>query len=234
MANTGIGGRRPLATDRVEPDETIVIAADSPRDAIVECLQHEELVIKTYDTADNVIARPADHPPTLILLWVEDPGSGLLGCVEPLIRHFGSAPLVMICPDIERWGIRTALTAGVAGIVIRKDLEFALCPCLQAVRAGQTCVPRAYARQIEPPALSTREKQILGLVVMGFTNGQIADQLFVAESTVKSHLSSAFGKLGVRSRNEAVHLILDPERGLGMGILALGGESMESIPPSSH
>ena len=59
---------------------------------------------------------------------------------------------------------------------------------------------------------------------MGYSNSQIADQLFLAESTVKSHLSSAFGKLGVRSRNEAVHLILDPERGLGMGILALGGE----------
>jgi DNA-binding NarL/FixJ family response regulator len=104
----------------------------------------------------------------------------------------------------------------------------ALAPCLRAVMAGQACVPRTQWRQIEPPVLSAREKQVLGLVVMGYMNSQIAEQLFLAESTVKSHLSSAFGKLGVRSRNEAVSLILDPERGLGMGILALGGERLDS------
>jgi len=116
--------------------------------------------------------------------------------------------------------------AGAAAVVLWEDLDLALAPSIRAVLAGQTCVPRGHWRQIEPPALSSREKQILGLVVMGFTNGQIAQQLFLAESTVKSHLSSAFGKLGVRSRNDAVGLILDPERGLGMGILALGGEPL--------
>jgi DNA-binding CsgD family transcriptional regulator len=114
--------------------------------------------------------------------------------------------------------------------VLYDDLGSALAPCLCAVRAGQACVPRAHWRQIEPPALSTREKQILGLVVMGYMNSQIAERLYLAESTVKSHLSSAFGKLGVRSRNEAVDLIVNPDRGLGMGILALGGEPLEAVP----
>ena len=107
------------------------------------------------------------------------------------------------------------------------DLRASLVPCLRAVQTGQVCVPRGHWRQVEPPVLSAREKQILSLVVMGYMNSQIAKQLFLAESTVKSHLSSAFGKLGVRSRNDAVHLILDPERGLGMGILGLGGEPIE-------
>ena len=73
--------------------------------------------------------------------------------------------------------------------------------------------------------LSAREKQILGLVVMGLMNSEIAARLFLAESTVKSHLSSAFRKLGVRSRTEASELILDPERGLGTGILAISEEN---------
>jgi DNA-binding NarL/FixJ family response regulator len=119
-------------------------------------------------------------------------------------------------------------------VVLADNLDQGLVPCLQAVQNGQICVPREQWRQIEPPVLSAREKQILGLVVMGYMNGQIAEQLFVAESTVKSHLSSAFGKLGVRSRNEAVNLILDPERGLGMGILALGGEPVESTPTTAQ
>ena len=71
-----------------------------------------------------------------------------------------------------------------------------------------------------------REKQILGLVVMGMTNAQIASKLFLAESTVKSHLSSSFTKLGVASRNEAVGLILDPTRGQGLGILTIPAEKM--------
>ncbi len=138
------------------------------------------------------------------------------------------APIVLVCAAIQRWEMRAALSAGVAGVVIEDEMTSTLSVCLDAVRAGQICVPQQHWRQIEPPALSTREKQILGLVVMGYMNGQIAERLFLAESTVKSHLSSAFGKLGVRSRNEAVNLILDSKRGLGMGILALGGEPLET------
>ena len=92
-------------------------------------------------------------------------------------------------------------------------------------------MPRINWRQIEPPVLSSREKQILGLVVMGFMNGQIAEQLFLAESTVKSHLSSAFNKLGVRSRSEAAALILDPQGSLGTGILAI--TSNDWTPPAA-
>jgi DNA-binding NarL/FixJ family response regulator len=137
-------------------------------------------------------------------------------------------PVVLVCAEVRPGEIRGALAAGVNGIVLEEHLAATLEACLAAVRAGQVCVPRRHAPQIEPATLSAREKQILGLVVMGYMNSEIAEQLFVAESTVKSHLSSAFSKLGVRSRNEAVDLIVDPERGLGMGILALGGEPIES------
>ena len=86
------------------------------------------------------------------------------------------------------------------------------------VCAGQVSVPRGQRGRITVQALTTREKQILALVIAGLTNAQIAAKLYLAESTVKSHLSSAFGKLGVSSRHEAATLILDPERGRGLGI----------------
>jgi DNA-binding NarL/FixJ family response regulator len=205
-----------------------LIAAPDARQSLAAGLLRERLSFDVFDDVETMLGLRPKPDPSLLLLLVDSTISGLLSRIEPLMRRFAPAPLIIVCPRIERWEVRTALTAGAAGIVLLGDIGAALGPCVHAVLAGQTCVPREHWRQIEPPALSSREKQILGLVVMGFMNGQIAEQLFLAESTVKSHLSSAFAKLGVRSRNEAVNLILDPERGLGMGILALGGTPLDA------
>jgi DNA-binding NarL/FixJ family response regulator len=215
-------------------DAIALIAGQDPHARIAEALEQGELAFEVFDDTEALLGHSEGHSPSLIVLWVADTATGLSGRIEPLTQRFAAAPIVVVCPAIERWGVRAALTAGAAGVVLADNLDAGLVACLQAVQSGQICVPRGHWRQIEPPVLSAREKQILGLVVMGYMNGQIAEQLFVAESTVKSHLSSAFGKLGVRSRNEAVKLILDPERGLGMGILTLGGEPVESTPTAAQ
>jgi DNA-binding NarL/FixJ family response regulator len=197
-----------------------------------EALEFEGFAFDRFDDVEALLGQPVEFIPSLIVVCTEEAASGPLGCIEPLTRRFENVPIMLVCASVVRWGVRAALAAGVSGIVLATEVELALASCLHAVYAGQICVPRSQWRQVEPPVLSSREKQILGLVVMSFTNAQIARQLFLAESTVKSHLSSAFAKLGVRSRNEAVDLILDPGRGLGMGILALGGEPVES--PASN
>ncbi len=197
-------------------------------ESLVMVVEHEESALETHEDLEGPLNLPEGHEPALILVWLASMVAARLEGVERLTRRFAQTPLVVVCPGVESREVRATLTAGAAGVILLDDLDDALDPCIRAVMAGQTCVPRAHWQQIEPPALSTREKQILGLVVMGYMNGQIAEQLFLAESTVKSHLSSAFGKLGVRSRNEAVNLILNPQRGLGMGILALGATPVDS------
>jgi DNA-binding NarL/FixJ family response regulator len=218
-----------------KPDDTCVsvglIAARGPRERLSRLLSREGFAFNAFDDTEALLAMSAEKTPSLILLWVQDAVTGLFDYVGPLAQAHPDVPIIVACPSIERWELRAALTAGASGVVLAENIDVALGPCLRAVSCGQTCVPRGHWRQIEPPALSAREKQILGLVVMGYMNGQIAEQLFLAESTVKSHLSSAFAKLGVRSRNEATSLILDPERGLGMGILAIGGEPLETASP---
>ncbi len=233
LSETAIATRTAPAA-KVAGGRVALIAVDGPGGRILECLGGEVLEITVFERLEALPGEAGQQDFSAIVLWVKDTVSAPARLIAPLARRFEHTPIVVVCAEIERWAVRAALTAGAAGVVLLDALDAALWPCLLAVQSGQTCVPRGHWRQIEPPALSAREKQILGLVVMGYMNSQIAEQLFLAESTVKSHLSSAFGKLGVRSRNEAVSLILDPERGLGMGILALGGEPMESPPAAAR
>jgi DNA-binding NarL/FixJ family response regulator len=150
----------------------------------------------------------------------------LLGTEElaAIGRVRGSLPdpgLVAVVSQLGRRSPRDAFDVGVDGVVLEETLDDCLPLAVRAACAGQLSLPRSWRAQVRRPVLSTRQKQILGMVVLGFTNIQIARKLYMAESTVKSHLSSAFTKLGVSSRNEATALILDPENGLGTGILSI-------------
>jgi DNA-binding NarL/FixJ family response regulator len=141
------------------------------------------------------------------------------------IRHRrAQAPHAAIVLVLERSGngdVAKAVAAGANGILSADRIEEAAAATVRAAVSGQLVIPGESPQDVRHRALTMREKQILRLVVIGLTNGQIASKLFLAESTVKSHLSSAFTKLRVSSRNEAVTLILDPERGRSLGILGI-------------
>jgi DNA-binding NarL/FixJ family response regulator len=121
----------------------------------------------------------------------------------------------------ENREVREALSEGADGFVLETRLAATLGATVRAVCAGQLVVPGEWRERVGRPVLSPREKQVLGMVVMGFTNQEIANKLLLAESTVKSHLTSIFSKLGVRGRSEAAALVLDPTSGLGTGVLAI-------------
>jgi DNA-binding NarL/FixJ family response regulator len=141
-----------------------------------------------------------------------------------LRRDLPDVHMVAVIPSDSRRGIRRALEAGADGVVFDADLETALAPTIRVILAGQVAVPQARRREVDRPTLSNREKQVLGMVVMGKSNKAIAGELVLAESTVKCHLSSAFSKLGVRSRNEAADLVLQSGSELGFSmVLAPGG-----------
>jgi DNA-binding NarL/FixJ family response regulator len=116
---------------------------------------------------------------------------------------------------------RRLLVDDVPGLVLAEEAEATLVPTVRAVAAGQISYPAELMPTALRASLSTREKQILGMVVLGFSNAEIANKLYVSTATVKSHLNSAFATIGVRTRTEAVELILDPNGGFGTGILSI-------------
>jgi DNA-binding NarL/FixJ family response regulator len=142
------------------------------------------------------------------------------GLVATLRARHPAVPVVIVAPDDRRSGeLRRLLRAGADAVVFEAQAAAGLAVTVRAAHAGQIVVPRSLRQHVVRQPLSHREKQILRLVVRGYTNRQIADELFLAESTVKTHLSSAFAKLDTHSRAEATELILDPDEGRGLGIL---------------
>jgi DNA-binding NarL/FixJ family response regulator len=218
-------GKAGAAAVHPSPAPLTLIGSGAGADAVAAVL--EELGIE-FDVGEATAGLDPERRSAAVILCAAGTLAAATAEVASLGEALSAPPLVVVCAEVRPGELRTALAAGVAGVVLESTLSGALGSTLAAVRAGQVCVPRREGRQVEPSTLSAREKQILGLVVMGYMNSEIADQLFVAISTVKSHLSSAFAKLGVRSRAEAVDLIVDPDRGLGIGILALGGDPIEA------
>ena len=148
-----------------------------------------------------------------------------LAAIRRIADTLRTSPLVVVSSASDGVGIRQAVNAGADGVVYEAELETTLSPATQSVLVGLVSLPRQCHRCVVKPVFSHREKQVLSMVVRGFGNRQIANQLFLAESTVKSHLSTAFQKLGVRSRKEAAALLMDPDEGLDSVL----GVEMESL-----
>jgi two-component system NarL family response regulator len=162
------------------------------------------------------------EPGAIVLLVHTGTAGERVRATQDLIDAQPEALVVVAMPDGTANGpLRRALRGGAAGILFDGELDAKLAITVHAVAAGQLAVPISLRGQIAPRALSYREKQVLRLVVLGLTNRQIAGELFLAESTVKTHLSSAFTKLDADSRADATARILDPESGYGVGILSL-------------
>jgi DNA-binding NarL/FixJ family response regulator len=155
-----------------------------------------------------------------VVVYTDQIGRGRLATITEALGSDGRFA-VLVVPKLA--GELVALISlGVRGIVLVADIDTALPATVAAACAGQVVVPPGAIRV--QPAFTFREKQALGMVVLGLSNAEIARQLYLTESAIKTHLSNAYQKLGVRSRSQATALILDPERGLGTGVLHITPE----------
>ena len=159
-----------------------------------------------------------DEPPAVTLVVGVQHGS-VVALLQQL-RELRDSPVVVVSSRAGTERLAACVRRGLAeAVVATPELEAALGPTVRAAAAGQVCLPRARRRDLARVALSRRERDVMRLIVDGQTNDQIAASLFLSTSTVKSHLTSAFAKLGVSSRAEASALLLDPDEPVGMAVL---------------
>jgi DNA-binding NarL/FixJ family response regulator len=132
--------------------------------------------------------------------------------VAELKRCLPGIPVVVLVDDRNtNQVVREALEANAEGVLLGSRFEEALVPTVHAASVGQISLPQSQYRHARPVVLSHREREVLRLAVGGMTNDAIAATLFVSRSTVKSHLTSAFAKLSVRSRSEAAAVLSNPD-----------------------
>jgi DNA-binding NarL/FixJ family response regulator len=210
------------------PRIVVCLQDDRDGDSLIGLLAADGLGVSaravTLRRIDELVA---DAPDALVLAG--DPQRlELLAALRRARRKAPGTRIVVVTAgsDHASPAARQTLNAGADAFVPRRDADRSLAPAVRAVLAGLVCAPRETRRALAKPTFSHREKEVLALLVTGLTNQEIASRLFLAESTVKSHLISAFGKLGVRSRKDATAILLDPAEGLAAVSLAY------ATPPS--
>ncbi len=130
---------------------------------------------------------------------------------------------IVIIKDPSRFDITYLLDIGVRGFLPSRLLPRQVVNAVElVVVAGLLCLPRINpgefnngthqgSLQTSNP-LTSREREILGLLGKSLGNKEIADTLCLSESTVKTHLRNTYRKLGVRNRSEAIALLFASER----------------------
>lgn len=198
---------------RVATDHQVAVVADhAAGHRMLRALLADAGVDPT--TLRSLDAVGGERPDAVVLLADASALRGL-AALRRVRKKVPGVPVVVVAPhDAGRVSAREALNAGADGYVSVVAAERSLAAALDAVVVGFLCVPREVRRLVAKPTFSHREKEVLELLVTGLTNAQIAARLHLAESTVKSHIASAFAKLGVRSRKDAATLLLDPAEGL--------------------
>jgi DNA-binding NarL/FixJ family response regulator len=176
--------------------------------AVVHALEREGF---TVDAAWGPLTELTDRPgwEQLDLLVVIEPDGDIPDDAEysRVHRAIPGAAIVVIC-SAERERPQGLVWAGADAVVFDPGADAVIGPVVRTVLAGYLSVPHSLRAAVQPPPLTRRERQMLELVIEGLTNREIAERLYLAESTVKRHLSSTFRRLGVSSRREAAAAVL--------------------------
>ena len=195
----------------------IVVADDHPivRTGIIALFAPENDidVVAEAATPDEAVAAAERMSPDVVLMDLQFGASANSGGADATrrIRALDAAPYVLVLTNYDSDGdILGAVEAGASGYLLKDAPPHELITAVRAAAAGESALAPVIATRLmdrmrAPQAsMSARELQVLELVAAGCSNSDIAAELFVSDTTVKSHLAHIFTKLGVSSRTAAV------------------------------
>ena len=180
-------------------------------------------VVGEATTGQEALSQARALQPDVILMDLNLPGlNGIEAIKQILAGHSGVHILVLTMFDDDD-SVLAAMRAEARGYMLKGAEGGEMLRAIKAVSMGEaifspSIAPRRMqylgaARPPSPagpfPALTERERELLGLIAQGYTNQAIAEKLVISPKTVRNHISAIFSKLQVTSRLEAIGLAKD-------------------------
>ena len=209
-----------------EPDRIRVLIVDDHalfRRGLMLVLESEDGidVVGEADDGEDAIAKAEQLAPDVVLMDVRMPRISGIEATRRLAEALPTTKIIMLTVSDEEEDLYEAIKAGATGYLLKEISIEEVADAVRAVTQGQTLISPSMAskliaeftnlakratdrQQVPVPRLTERELEVLRLVAQGITNREIAEQLFIAENTVKNHVRNILEKLHLHSRMEAV------------------------------
>jgi two-component system, NarL family, response regulator NreC len=197
----------------------IVLAEDHGvvRSALRMLLEAEDDLQVVAEAGDvtSTVTYVRGHRPDIPILDLNMPGGPSLRAVPEMLEASPETGIVILTMQSDPVFAREAMQAGVRGYILKDAADSELVKAVRMAAEGSTYLQpelgaRVAAEQPGPPDdLSEREYEILRLIALGHTNGEIADELYLSVRTVESHRSHIQQKLRMNKRSELVRYALE-------------------------
>jgi DNA-binding NarL/FixJ family response regulator len=176
-------------------------------------------VVGLAANGDEAVALVGEHRPDVVLMDLRMPGTDGVEATAAIRARYPAVQVVILTTFADDESIVGALSAGATGYLTKDATREDIWRALEAAAAGQAVLdpavqaalleaarggrPRPATPKVLPDGLTDREGEVLSLIAQGRSNAEIAQQLFVAEATVKTHINRIFAKTRSRDRAQA-------------------------------
>ena len=202
-----------VKSSAVETDKIRVLIADD-HVTVLEGLaaiigrQPDMMVVAEAADGQEAVDLWTEHHPDVTLLDLRMPTLDGVGVIENIRKQDASARVIVLTTYDSDTEILRAIKAGTKAYLLKDARREELLDCIRKVNRGETCIPASLVEKLaaglSSESLTGRELNVLELLAQGKSNKEIGVNLYISETTVKSHLRSIFRKLNVLSRTEAI------------------------------